>query len=99
MNALVKSIMYPQQDQYMFIHDALSDYITCGDTSVIAHELRIVIDEMEKEGEKRKSGFENQFGVHYNTHIAQCTVPRSRCIMPLYPSCPNFSLHFLLELL
>ena len=55
--------MHPQQDQYMFIHDALSDYITCGDTSVMAHELRIVIDEMEKKAETGKSGFENQFKV------------------------------------
>ena len=59
MNALVKSISYPQQDQYAFIHDALSDYISCGDTSVMAHELRIVIDEMKKE-DKGTSGFENQ---------------------------------------
>ena len=49
----------------MFFHDALSDYITCGDTSVMAHELRIFIDKMEKKGETGKSGFENQFEVYF----------------------------------
>ena len=57
--------MYPQYDQYTFTHDALSDYITCGDTSVMAHELRIVIDKMEKKDETGKSGFENHFEVYY----------------------------------
>ena len=52
----------------MFIHDALSDYITCGDTSVMAHELQIVIAKMEKKDETGKSGFENQFEVYY-THV------------------------------
>ena len=58
-----KSIMYPQQNQYAFIPDALSDYITCGDTSVMAHELRFVIGDMEKKDESGQSGFEKQFEV------------------------------------
>ena len=58
--------MYPQQNQYAFIPDALSDYITCGDTSVMAHELRFVIDKIEKD-ETEKSGFGNQFEVN-NIH-------------------------------
>ena len=51
------------QDQYAFIHDALSDYITCGDTSMMAHELRCVIVDMKKMDGTGKSGFENQFEV------------------------------------
>ena len=53
----------PQQVQYAFIHDALSDYITCGDTSVIAHKLRFVIGDMEKKDESGQSGFDKQFEV------------------------------------
>ena len=53
------------QDQYAFIHYALSDYITCGDTSVIAHDLRSVINDMSKKDVAGKSGFESQFEVWY----------------------------------
>ena len=55
----------PQQDQYAFIHDALSDYITCGDTSVIAHELQFVIGDMEKKDEAGQSGFVKEFEVEF----------------------------------
>ena len=51
------------QDQYAFIHDALSDHITCGDTSMMAHELRRDIVDMNKKDGTGKSGFENQFEV------------------------------------
>ena len=51
------------QDQYVFIHDALKDYISCGDTSVMAYQLRQVINDMSKE-ENGQSGFERQFEVH-----------------------------------
>ena len=51
------------QNQYAFIHDALSDYITCGDTSMMAHELRGAIGDMDKKDGPGKSGYENQFQV------------------------------------
>ena len=51
------------QDQYAFIHDALSDYITCGDTSMMAHELRRAMVDMNKKDGTGKSGFEQQFEV------------------------------------
>ena len=51
------------QDQYAFIHDALSDYITCGDTSMMAHELRGTIVDMNKKDGTGRSGFEQQFEV------------------------------------
>ena len=48
----------------MFIHDALCDYITCGDTSVPAHELRVVIDTFEKVDQSTgRTGFQEQFAV------------------------------------
>ena len=50
------------QEQYVLIHDALNDYVTCGDTSVVAYQLRMVINDMEKE-QDGQSGFERQFEV------------------------------------
>ena len=50
------------QEQYVVIHDALKDYITCGDTSVEAYQLRLAIRDMDKE-EDGQSGFEQQFEV------------------------------------
>ena len=46
----------------MLIHDALKDYVTCGDTSVVAYQLRMAINDMEKE-QDGQSGFEQQFEV------------------------------------
>ena len=54
------------QDQYALIHDALKDYVTCGDTSVVAYQLRMVIHDMDKE-EARQSGFQRQFEVVTHT--------------------------------
>ena len=48
----------------MFIHDALSDYITCGDTSVLAYELHTASHTMQKVDDKGRSGFMKQFEVH-----------------------------------
>ena len=54
----------PPQDQYAFIHDALCDYLTCGDTSILAHQLRGEIRDMDKvDNDTRMSGFESQFKV------------------------------------
>ena len=46
----------------MLIHDALKDYVTCGDTSVVAYQLRMAINDMDKE-QDGQSGFERQFEV------------------------------------
>ena len=59
----VATITAHLQDQYAFIHDALSDHITCGDTSMMAHELRHAIVDMNKKDGTGKSGFQNQFEV------------------------------------
>ena len=53
------------QDQYVFIHDALNDYLTCGDTSVPAHELRRTISTLAGRDGEGRSGFERQFEVGY----------------------------------
>lgn len=36
------------KDQYVFIHDALLDYITCGDTTMSASSLRSRVNKMSK---------------------------------------------------
>ena len=52
------------QVQYAFIHDALCDYLTCGDTSIPAYQLRGKIEDMENvDNDTRLSGFESQFKV------------------------------------
>ena len=52
------------QEQYAFIHDALNDHLTCGDTSVAAQLLKTVIAEMSSpEQEISCTGFQEQFEV------------------------------------
>ena len=48
----------------MFIHDALCDHITCGDTSVLAHELKATIATLGiVDRDTKKTGFQEQFTV------------------------------------
>ena len=69
------------QDQYVFIHDALADYITCGNTSIIAQELLRSITEMTKvDQQTKKDGFTQQFqvitfGLHCTYHYGHSCVP------------------------
>ena len=52
------------QDQYSFLHDALNDYISSGDTAIVAHELmRFIVGNNELDGESKKTGFQEQFQV------------------------------------
>ena len=69
----------------MFIHDALCDYITCGDTRVPAHELRVVMATFEKFNQNtRRTGFQEQFVVSI-TMTMQCGVNLRRPIrFPIY---------------
>ena len=48
----------------MFIHDALCDHITCGDMSVLAHELKATIATLGRvHKDTKKTGFQEQFDV------------------------------------
>ena len=54
----------PTQAQYVFIHDALEELITCGDTSISSSNLRVKIGKMHKIlPDKAISGFSDQFKV------------------------------------
>ena len=51
----------------MFIHDALNEYILCGQTEIVANDIRKVIDELSVQHDpcSAASGFEHQFQVRY----------------------------------
>ena len=58
------------QEQYVFIHDTLCEYLTCGDTSVAAHDLMSVISDMrdidKNTGEPQ---YYTTFEVRTNVHV------------------------------
>ena len=52
------------QSQYIYIHDAINDYINCKDTTIVAHELRPRIEELRQiDITTGSSGFVTQFSV------------------------------------
>ena len=52
------------QDQYVFIHDAVLESLTCGDTQIPASGLLGAIKKLkEKDSETGRTGFETQFHV------------------------------------
>ena len=58
----------------MFIHDALNDYLTCGETAVPAHELRRKITDLETSvRDKEVTGFQFEFDVSTNL-VSQKTI-------------------------
>ena len=57
----------------MLIHDALCDYITCGDTSVPAHELKAAIATLMRVDKNTKmTGFQEQFEVRNISQQVYC---------------------------
>ena len=55
--------MFPQA-QYTFIHDALEELITCGDTSFNVQSMRVKVNRMGKVNpETELTGFQEQFQV------------------------------------
>jgi len=52
------------QAQYVFIHDALEELITCGDTSFSAQNMRVKVNRMSKVNpETEITGYQKQFQV------------------------------------
>ena len=61
------SIM-PLQEQFIFIHDAILESITCGDTQIITTDLRKMIVQLGKaDPSTGLTGFSNQFKVYLYT--------------------------------
>ena len=54
------------QDQYEFIHHALSELVVCGETEVAASSLRESIDRLHvQEDDNETTGFQKHFQVQY----------------------------------
>ena len=51
------------QDQYVFIHDAILEAVTCGDTQVESGDLRAKLNKMQKKNQSGKTELELQFAV------------------------------------
>ena len=53
------------QEQYVFIHEALEEFITCGDTSIGVANLRIALTKLSKPRDELscQTQFEVQFAV------------------------------------
>ena len=59
------------QEQYIFIHDAILEAITCGDTQISACDLRTSIQKLSNsDPEMNLTGFESQFKVAIHFCIA-----------------------------
>ena len=67
-------INYPfiNQAQYAFIHDALDEFITCGETAISVTNIRITLAKLSKQ-EDTKTGFEEQYEVtRFSVFIYLC---------------------------
>ena len=77
------TFLFGAQEQYVFIHDALEEFITCGDTSVGVANLRIVITKLNKalsDTDDDSTHFDKQFRVSKSfriIHIASSEISNS----------------------
>ena len=56
--------MFAIQEQFTFIHDAILESVTCGDTQIAATNLRMNNAKMKKrDAQKQSHGFQYQFKV------------------------------------
>ena len=51
------------QDQYAFIHDAILEAVTCGDTQIESSDLRAKLNKIWKKNQSGKTELELQFTV------------------------------------
>ena len=63
----------PIQDQYVFIHDAILEAVTCGDTQVESGNLRAKLNKMQKKNQSGKTELELQFAVSPLINITSYT--------------------------
>ena len=58
------------QDQFTFIHDAILESVTCGDTQISATNLRMKLVKMKRYDNKNEShGFQYQVKVYLNIGV------------------------------
>lgn len=57
-----RGLMVQTEAQYSFIHDALEEYITCGDTSIAVTNIRVgMVNLSKKEEDSTETGYYRQF--------------------------------------
>ena len=57
------------QEQYMFIHDAILEQVTCGDTQISAGQLHSAVQNLTKIDQLTfKTGLQTQFDVSKHVH-------------------------------
>ena len=69
----VCGIMDFVQDQYVFIHDAILEAVTCGDTQIESSDLRAKLYQMQK-NQSDKTELELQFTVSPLINTIHCTL-------------------------
>ena len=73
------------QEQYIFIHDAVLEAVTYGDTQITARDLREAIQQLDQQDpQTHTTGFENQFKVGDIHKILSCY--NAICEVPLEKS-------------
>ncbi len=61
------------QEQYVFVHDAILEYVTCGDTQITAGDLRRVMGKLAaRNPQTQVTGYESQYKVSRAPPIALC---------------------------
>ena len=67
---LIANDYFPTQDQFMFIHDAILESVTCGDTQIAATNLRSSLNRMKKKDPLNQlNTFQHQFQVKQSQNI------------------------------
>ena len=52
-----------KQEQYIFIHDAILEWLTCGDTEIDAGNLRTCLDKLLRMDQSGRAEMDHQFAV------------------------------------
>ncbi len=52
------------QDQYIFIHDAVYEFLTCGDTQISSSNFRVAVERLNREDPSEQcNGYEHQLRI------------------------------------
>ena len=52
------------QEQYIFIYDAILESVTCGDTQIVAGDLRDALEKLQMSAQSGPTGLVSQFQVN-----------------------------------
>ena len=79
------------QAQYVFIHDSLSELVVCGETEIVAADIRIKMNHLKRRvaGDMTTTGFQKQFQVLYIGCVQVSFNHQWRRKMIFYRGAPN----------